>query len=87
MNGKAKVSIKSLGVDEKSIQLISNLPVDDIKKCLRQIREIECFAVTDRPLWYNRLTEEQKAEINEWYEKWLKVTDTFEIPTKPKWIM
>ena len=57
---------------------------------LREIRiqrEIECFPYINRgTLWYELLTEEQKTELKEWYQKWLDAPATKEIPTKPTWL-
>lgn len=54
---------------------------------LRNRREYECFSVINRgELWYSRLTDAQKVELNDWYTMWLNVTDTKIIPTKPKWL-
>ena len=54
---------------------------------LRQRREAECFSVINRgALWFNRLTEEQKAELDTWYQEWLDVTETRTVPDKPSWL-
>lgn len=54
---------------------------------LRQRRETECFSYINRgQLWYDRLTEEQKVELEKWYAGWLKVTDTLTAPAKPSWL-
>lgn len=54
---------------------------------LRQRRASECFPIINRgQLWYDTLTEEQKAELKKWYGAWLNVTDTLAIPSKPDWI-
>lgn len=54
---------------------------------IRMRRQVECFSVVDRSqLWYNSLTNEQKAELQEWYEAWLVAPDTLVIPTKPDWV-
>ncbi|MDE7082513.1 MAG: hypothetical protein K2O89_02260 [Clostridia bacterium] len=54
---------------------------------LRHRREEECFAVINRgALWYDRLTESQKAELDEWYEAWLNVTETEIVPEQPIWL-
>lgn len=63
--------------------------VEDEKELaeLRQRREEECFSVINRSaLWYVRLTEEQKAALDVWYQKWLDVTETREVPTPPSWL-
>lgn len=54
---------------------------------IRNQREVECYKIINRsPLWYATLTEEQTAELNTWYNEWLNVTETLEIPTKPSWL-
>lgn len=59
----------------------------ELPNFLRGLREKECFPVINRgKLWYNLLTNEQIAELNDWYIKWLNVTDTLEIPSKPEWL-
>lgn len=54
---------------------------------LRKRRADECFSVVDRSvLWYSGLTDSQREELSEWYQAWLKVTETLVIPEKPKWL-
>lgn len=54
---------------------------------LRLRREEECFAVINRsPLWFNTLTEEQKSELQIWYQAWLDVTETRIVPGTPTWL-
>nr|DAV78745.1 MAG TPA: Protein of unknown function (DUF2977) [Caudoviricetes sp.] len=54
---------------------------------LRQRRETECFSYINRGQpWYDRLSDEQKAELSAWYSDWLKVTDTLTAPEKPSWL-
>lgn len=53
----------------------------------RQQRETECFAVINRGvLWYDELTAAQKAELKGWYQKWLDVTETMNVPVRPAWL-
>ena len=57
------------------------------KKELRQLRSKVCFSVINRgKLWYERLTNEQQGELRAWYQAWLDVTDTSNIPRTPEWI-
>lgn len=58
-------------------------------QALRERRERECFRIVDNRsmLWYNRLTQEQKDELNTWYQAWLDVTKTKVIPTVPEWLV
>lgn len=54
---------------------------------LRARRETECFSIINRgQIWYGTLTNEQIAELNEWYRAWLNATDTKAIPDKPTWL-
>lgn len=54
---------------------------------LRLQRQEECFSIINRGQpWYNKLTIEQKSELDVWYDKWLNVTETKVIPDKPSWL-
>lgn len=54
---------------------------------LRKQREKICFPIINRgELWYSRLTEEQKNELNIWYDAWLDVTETRVTPEMPEWL-
>lgn len=54
---------------------------------LRSQREKTCFPYINRGyLWYSKLTEEQKEELDAWYQAWLDVTDTKVLPDMPAWL-
>lgn len=54
---------------------------------LRFAREIECFKLVNRSqLWFNTLSPQQQTEVQEWYQAWLDVTETGQVPTKPEWL-
>lgn len=54
---------------------------------LRIRREEECFPSINRgQLWYNTLTAQQYDELQVWYQEWLDVTETKNIPEKPEWL-
>ena len=54
---------------------------------LRYRRSEECFPIVNRgALWYDKLTEEQKAELSEWYEAWLDAPQTGSAPDRPAWL-
>ena len=54
---------------------------------LRRHRQRECFPIINRgELWYSRLSDTQKEELNAWYQAWLDVTVSKETPTKPEWL-
>lgn len=71
----------------EDIQVYKQYTEEEFKNNLRVKREIECFKIINRgQLWYDTLTDEQKTELGEWYNDWLNVTDTLEVPVKPKWL-
>lgn len=65
-----------------------NLVCLDDELEIRRRRQKECFNLIDNrsQLWYNHITEEQKAELNLWYEAWLDAPKTKIIPVKPEWL-
>lgn len=68
-------------------KLVSALNQELFMQHLRDKREFECFMFINRgQLWYDTLTEEQRKELDNWYKKWLNVTETKIIPTKPSWL-
>lgn len=63
------------------------LPMEIKEANLRELREIKCFSVINRgQIWYDTLTESQKAELKVWYKAWLDITKTFVEPKKPAWL-
>lgn len=53
----------------------------------RQQREKDCFPIINRgELWYERLTDQQREELQFWYQAWLDVTKTHTVPAKPEWL-
>lgn len=55
---------------------------------LRHKREKQCFPYINRgQLWYSKLTDAQKDELDAWYQAWLDVTDTKIIPELPVWLV
>lgn len=60
---------------------------DRLVETIRERRQIECFSIVNRgEVWYNLLTTEQKAELQQWYEAWLDAPETLIIPEKPHWL-
>lgn len=54
---------------------------------LRLKRAGMCFPYINRgQLWYDSLSEEQKAELRLWYREWLDVTKTLIEPLPLKWL-
>ena len=57
------------------------------REYLRRQRNDECFSVINRgALWYEKLTQEEKAELQTWYQAWLDVTETGVTPEIPEWL-
>lgn len=57
------------------------------KNEIRYNREQKCFPVINRGrLWYNKLTDEQLQELDEWYEAWLVAPDTMIEPDDLAWV-
>ena len=54
---------------------------------IRDYRIDYCFNIVNRgQVWYNKLINEQKAELQTWYQAWLDAPETLIIPEKPEWI-
>lgn len=74
----------------EGIYRIAKAPVPDnetIKENLRYRRGQECFPIINRgELWYSRLTEQQRAELDIWYTAWLDVTESLSPPEMPAWL-
>ena len=55
--------------------------VNDYAEIIRRRREKECFPIINRGLlWYDRLTQEQLNELDQWYQDWLDAPKTRVIP-------
>ena len=78
-------------VDDKLVkdtEKQERLVVEHELQLLREQREKICFPIINRgELWYSRLTDEQKTELNVWYDEWLDVTETRVIPETPEWLL
>ena len=61
--------------------------LENKKNSLRAKREAKCFSIINRgSLWYDKLSGHQLEELEEWYQKWLDVTETLEAPETPEWL-
>jgi hypothetical protein len=68
-------------------RITSSLPTDGAKEALRELRERECFSIINRgQLWYESLTDEQRADLSAWYRAWLDCTSTMLTPKRPTWL-
>lgn len=75
------------GVLFKDFDKLAEVEHETLLNNLRERREKECFPIINRgTLWYDRLTEEQIAELKKWYSAWLDVTETMIVPEMPDWI-
>ena len=71
----------------ENIQVYHPYTYEEYVEYLRRERERICFPVINRgAAWYARLTPEQNAELQAWYEAWLNVTETLVKPETPDWI-
>lgn len=74
----------SLTADEEKLKELQDARQTE---WLRAEREYQCFSIINRgELWYSRLTEEQLAELNAWYDAWLDVTESRTIPDRPTFL-
>lgn len=54
---------------------------------LRYKRTEICFPVINRgEAWYRTLSDKQKEELQDWYQKWLDATETLIEPEPPEWL-
>lgn len=54
---------------------------------IRYHREQKCFPVINRgEAWYRTLSDKQKEELQDWYQKWLDATETLIEPEPPEWL-
>lgn len=76
--GALRLDRKRLQAEKEAVQ----------KEVIRERRRKECFPIINRGSpWYERLSEEQRAELNTWYQAWLDATETGAIPKTPEWLL
>ena len=69
------------------VEKLKELKLEGQKEELRVVRNRECFSVINRGApWYEKLTDEQKVELEIWYQAWLDAPETMVIPEKPEWL-
>ena len=60
---------------------------EEQKRQIRKRRDKECFPIINRSvIWHRRLTQEQRNELETWYQMWLDAPETGIIPVIPAWI-
>ena len=75
----------SLVLDKNKLEVLNDERMADE---LRYQRTKACFPYINRGyLWYSRLTDLKKEELDAWYQAWLDVTETKVIPEKPEWLV
>ena len=83
---------KVFGKEKKFINgVLSDIPYSEkmerARYSLRKKRERDCFPIINRgKLWYDKLSDAQKSELDSWYTAWLNVTVTMSEPAKPAWL-
>lgn len=74
----------TLLLDSERLKELSNA---ETITAFRIQRKAVCFPVINRgEPWYERLTDQQREELQDWYQAWLDVTQTLTVPVKPDWI-
>lgn len=77
----------SNGMLVKSTDKQMELEDEELLHDLRSQREQDCFSYINRGyLWYSKLTDAQKEELSSWYQAWLDVTETKQVPKAPDWL-
>ena len=81
------MKIRNIDLEKDLPKILKIQDIEKAKEILRQKRDEICYPIINRgDLWYRRLSEQQKIELDIWYVGWLDVTKTFIIPTKPTWL-
>lgn len=84
LNGEWKI-VPDL--DGKPIVKYIERSIEEIKEILRRLRANRVFPIINRSnFWFNSLTQQQKDELQIWYQEWLDAPDTLTIPTRPEWL-
>ena len=79
----SKTEMESFDYLTKKVEFDNDIKLSNI----RFQRETECFSVINRgALWYDKLTDEQKAELAAWYQAWLDAPQTKVIPARLEWL-
>lgn len=61
--------------------------IEEQRDVIRARRELECFTIINRgEAWYALLTEQQKSELQTWYQAWLDAPETLVVPEKLEWL-
>lgn len=81
------IGIELKVVDNKIFELFTDSRNELKLEYYRLARNEYCYPIINRgKLWYDHLKSWQVNDLNWWYEAWLDVTETIEIPTEPEWL-
>lgn len=62
-------------------------PIDEQKNIIRRLRKNRVFPIINRSqMWFNSLSEQQKQDIQIWYQQWLDAPNTLIMPKRPNWL-
>ena len=85
INGKTEFTVEELSQEE--LDILTNLKNKLLPEEIRYRRKTECFPYINRGyFWLKNLTDEQKNELEVWYQSWLDAPATLLIPNKPEWL-
>ena len=89
-------SVSSSETESQTIHMTGSIPSTEsscdrkslsVEDDLRAKRAEICFPIVNRgQVWYDTLTTVQRAELLLWYQSWLDVTKTLQVPKMPCWI-
>lgn len=69
--------------------IVDTIPrsIEEQKNIIRRLRGNRVFPIINRSaFWFNSLTEEQKQDIQNWYQEWLDAPENLVIPERPAWL-
>ena len=81
-----KIQVNATKYINEQLDFSQNDP-DFLEANIRFERWGRCFCLVNRgQVWYNTLTEEQKEELQVWYQGWLDAPATLIVPERPSWL-
>ena len=87
LTGKSIGTRQHVMIFPNSHYVTSSEKMERARYSLRKKRERDCFPIINRgKLWYDKLSDAQKSELDSWYTAWLNVTVTMSEPAKPAWL-
>lgn len=81
------VNLVDKGYTKEELEELAAIRQKALPYEIRERRKAECFPYINRgELWYKNLSEEQKTELETWYQSWLNAPQTLTVPDKPEWL-